>query len=907
MLPLWVLRAGVYDRTTAAARKVTVSWPDGFRKLLSKSAAENEPKTKLTGWASMFGDIADGAQKVDAASVRQSSCVVLDLDDVGFQDNDPDNAPRSVQDVVDLVSAAIPGVGFAYWETWRSRPNAVRMRLLFPLSATIPCTELPRTWAYLATKLVSAGMPGPDVTSREPSRVHLLPTVHGAHGLVDGAPFAPATIGPTIGGAATGAATGGRKRVARNGAASATRAHLPPDTVLEWEHGGTAILGAVLPEVIDQKARPGEPNKARCVCPVYAEASSHSAFVRFHRGVLFVVCTSASHNHPAGATWVGGAVTADPTTLPLPHPYTQSNTGALLKQGGKDDQGNPVFTPLSYTVPRITIIYLDDETGDEWWKLEWEGRMGPSTVTLRRDEASSASKLIERAGRAGLDINEVNKKELTKFLSEFVSHNSTRIQHQSVSSRMGWFGRGFLWGRAWLADPSGAEQPKELVVSAGDGRAQLANALRAEGTFAEWCRGIGALAPYPLVVAGIYVSIASCLVELVNTQSCVFEWASPSGTGKTTSLAIAASVWGHPEELQSSWDGTKVSLEQNAAFLSAIPMMLDDTKTVAGSKNSIDPEWAIYRVTSGEGRQRAAPGGQTRQTAKWALNMLTTGEEPVYGSGQAGGARARLVSVQDPPYGLATKDSVSRLVGPLCAGILPHYGHAGPAVAYLAARVGPEKLRQAWARKREEWIDYLRGRHSAHDRISNHLAMLELGGLMLRQAAREAGLTDLDVLDPAAVVRAVAEQSAEVDKAAGEVDPVQRAKADLYSWCVSHRASFWTTSATGTDVTRGPVRGWLGRWDGAENWTDIYITADAIQRFIDEAKYTMAARMLAAQWIKDGYMTPSPDRATWKVRIAGSPDWCFRIERRNVPLFNTNGAPAPEQAPVALDLELEPT
>lgn len=906
MLPLWVLKGGVYDRSATAARRVVVSWPDGMTQLLDRCAQKNEPRAKLVGWAALFGDIADGADKLDALSVRTASCVVLDLDEVGTEDNDPDTPPRSVESTVELVKAAFPDTGFAYWETWRSRPGAVRMRFLFPLAYEVPALELHKSWTYIATRIVSAGIPSPDRTSREPSRVHLLPTIHGSWGIVDGAPFTPSRAFPTATPTPTPTATGASGAALRvRAGASVGRAHLAADTLIEWERGGTAFLGTILPETVDTRARPGEPNKARCKCPVYAESSSYSAFVRFHRGVLFVVCTSAGHGHPAGATWIGGVVTADPTSLPLPRPYAQSQVGALLKETGKDEQGNPVFTTLAYTVPRVTCIYQDDESGDEWWKLEWEGRLGPSTVTLRRDEAAAASKLIDKAGRAGLDINESNKRELTRFLSDFVSHNATRIRQQSVSSRMGWFGRGFLWGRTWLADPFGIEQPRELVVAAGDGRAQLANALRAEGTFDSWCVGVSALAPYPLVLAGILVSVASCLVQLVDTQSCVFEWASPSGTGKTTSLAIAASVWGHPDELQSSWDGTKVSLEHNAAFLSAIPMLLDDTKTVSGSKNSIDPEWAIYRVTSGEGRQRAAPGGTSRQTAKWSLNMLTTGEEPVYGAGQAGGARARLLSVQDPPYGLATKDSVSRLVGPLCAGILPHYGHAGPAVANLAASIGPEKLRATWAKRREYWIDFLAGKHSAHDRVSNHLAMLELAGILLREAAKRSGSTALDTLDARAVVRAVALQSSDVDKAAGEVDPIQRAKGDFYSWCVANRAAFWALTATGTDVTKGPSRGWLGRWDGAENWTDLYVTTDAIQRFIGDQGYTLGARMLAAQWIKCGFLTANTDRPTWKIRIAGSPDWCYRIERKSCSIFQTTDAEVPETAPVILDLELE--
>lgn len=900
MATAWLLRAGVYDRSTSAAKRVAVSWPAGMRALLEKCARDNDPKTKLTGWGGLFGDVSDGADKLGALTVRSTSCVVLDLDDVGNEENDPDLPGRTVASVVEAVKGAMPDVGFAYWETWRSRPGAIRMRLLFPLEEEVPSTDAHRYWGHVATRIVGVGIPAPDPTSREPSRVHLLPTVNGAWGLVDAPALHPRAVAPTVGGTPTPRPV--KARTGQRGDAATYRASLPADTILEWEKGGTSILATVVPDVVTAKARAGEPDKARCRCPVSADAKSYGAFVRFHRGVLFVTCTSASHGHAAGTTWIGGVVTTDPNQLPLPHPYSQSNTGALLKEGKANEQGVPTYSSLAYTVPRVTVIYLDDETGDEWWKLEWEGRLGPVSVTLRRDEAASASKLTEKAGRAGLDINEVNKKELTKFLSDFVNHNGTRIRHQAVSSRMGWFGAGFLWGRTWLADPTGLEQPRELVVAGGDGRAQLANAMRAEGTFDDWCNGVAGLHAYPLVIAGIYASVASALVSLVNTQSCVFEWASSSGTGKTTSLAIAASVWGHPEELQSSWDGTKVSLEHNAAFMNAMPLFLDDTKTVSGSKNSIDPEWAIYRVTSGEGRQRAAPGGVSRQTAKWSLNMLTTGEEPVYGSGQAGGARARLVSVQDPPYGLATKDAVSRVVGPLCAGILPNYGHAGPAVVALVCGMDKAKLREQWAKRREIWINHLAGKHSANDRVSNHLAMLELAGVVLKAAAKRAGSTALESIDPRAIVAVVAAQVADADKAAGEVDPVERAKADFYSWCVAHRSSFWSASA---DATRGPSRGWLGKWDGGEGWEDLYVTVKAIDQFILDYRYTLAGRMLASQWVKTGFVTPAQERHTWKVRIAGTQDWAYRIERRNVAIFSTGGIVAPEAEPLTLTLDLE--
>lgn len=879
----WILTTkGVFDRSASTAKHVTISgWP-AWRDLLTRCHRKNAPKTKKLGWAALFSDVREGADKLDALSVTATNAIILDLDDVGRQWPDPDAPYRTVSDTITLVTQALKGLGFAWWESWQSRPACPRLRIVLPLPGPIDPSLSSKMWTKLAQALIQVGIPTPDTTSRESTRLNLLPTVHSQWGVVEGSlaqppkqeapvPVVGVKPSPTLG--------------------PSEDLSLGGEVVLEWETGGFTGVSEVTPDILKGKARPTEPKRSRCRCPQATDTQSFSAFARFCRGLLYVTCTSTSHGHPSGATWSYSPSDATVTAMEVPHPYSRGATGALLKAGKEDKAGNVEYTTIAYTVPQVTTIFVDEENGEEWWKIEFSRFSGPPVeVVLRRDEVGSASKLIDRAGRMGMDVHECNKRELTRYLSDFVSHNHSKIRMQSVASRCGWFGAGYLWGLNWLSDAGGEEPPRELVVPSGDGRSQLAYGMRHQGTLDGWVKAAKLMLPFPLATVGLYVSLASVLVPRVECQAFVFEWASSTGTGKTTCLRIAASAWGNPDDLITGWDGTRVGLERRASFLSSMPMFKDDTKTTDGAKNSVDPEWAIYRVVSGEGRERAQPGGGMQQTSKWALNLLMTGEEAQYGAGQAGGARARLLSIQDPPFHLTTKDSVSKLVAPFADGTQANHGHIGPAFVAYVSGIPKTKLREAWNKRRSHYLTLLDGKHSAADRMSSHLALCELAGSILEQALGRQG-SPLGA-NPREVVEELAAKIIEADMAAGDVDPFDRSVNEFYSWCVAHRSGFWSSDA---DESRGPASGWLGRWDGGELWSSLYAKPSAIERFLREGKYTGAAGNYATQWLKRGHIVAGVGRPMWRVRIAGASDWAYRLDK--VAPFLVNGLDQMEPSP----------
>lgn len=853
----WLLR-GVYNRSVTTAHAVRISWPDGARALLTRCGNSNQPKSKLEGWAALFTEIVDGAEKLDASAAHSATAIVLDLDDC---------LHTTPAQVFAIVCATWPNTAIACWETYRSRPGTTRMRILFPLATPIAPSQADREWRK-ASKMLAAASGLVADPHHELSRLHLLPVAGKTWTVCGGKPL----LVP-------------QHRVERSNSraveeetpCASNRFDLPPDTVLVWEVGHEHSLKEITPEIVQRKSRTTEVGRARCRCPVKPEEnnpSSFSSFARFCRTALYVTCTSAHHGHASGQTWIYRP--NNDTASVVPYPYREDG-GVLVKQikaEKEDDRPTPVEI-ITHTAPRIANIYKDEESGDEWWRLDWNSTSGSRSVVLRRDECSAALRLIDRAGRAGLDIHEVNKRELTKYLSAYVQANRDTIPQHVVASRMGWFDDGFLLGDQWL----GNGQPRELVVPSGDGRRQIADAMRTTGTLEGWFEAIRQVAAFPLCIAGLLASLSSVLVSRIGCQPLIFEWASSTGSGKTSCLRLAASAWGEPDGLLAGWDSTRAALERRAAFLSSLPLFLDDTKTVAQGKNSIDPEWAVYRVTSGEGRDRATPGGGSATTAKWQLNLLSTGEEPIYGTGQAGGARARIVTVQDPPFGLTTKDEVSRIVAGPMRIISAHYGHVGPMIIQAATQIGSERLASSWASRRSEWLSRYSGRHSAADRVSNHLALLDVTARLL-----DATVTRQQIDTPPlfrSAIDAIGEALCLADSAHGAADPVERAVGEFYSWCVQHRGGFWTAGMDydGTLGKRDRAAGWFGRWDGGDSWTDLYVTPRALGIFLVQQGYASNPRAMALQWLQRGALVLGAHRGMWKIGIAGAADWAYRLNR----------------------------
>jgi len=96
-----------------------------------------------------------------------------------------------------------------------------------------------------------------------------------------------------------------------------------------------------------------------------------------------------------------------------------------------------------------------------------------------------------------------------------------------------------------------------------------------------------------------------------------------SGTGKSLTLELAASVWGHPTKYRVSKSTSDVAMQQRLGLLNSLPLISDEIT----NKNRKDFEWIpgfIFDVSEGQGKERMESGAnkERENTTYWKSMAL---------------------------------------------------------------------------------------------------------------------------------------------------------------------------------------------------------------------------------------------------------------------------------------------
>src|SRR5262249_9142027 len=151
------------------------------------------------------------------------------------------------------------------------------------------------------------------------------------------------------------------------------------------------------------------------------------------------------------------------------------------------------------------------------------------------------------------------------------------------------------------------------------------------------------------------------------------DFSGPTSQGKTTTLRLAASCWGCPDETQQSaalgtWDSTRVWIERHSNVLHNIPLILDDTKRAR--RNQVGQ--TLYDVANGRGRGRGSVKG-TQASGTWQTLLISSGEAPITSFTEDGGTRARVLVVWGSPFG-GNDDATAQTVQGVSETICENFG-----------------------------------------------------------------------------------------------------------------------------------------------------------------------------------------------------------------------------------------
>jgi len=314
----------------------------------------------------------------------------------------------------------------------------------------------------------------------------------------------------------------------------------------------------------------------------------------------------------------------------------------------KETDGQP--EPIFISAPFEVIAETKDEAGSSWGLLlRWQDRdkqehqWAMPRKLLHVDGNAIASELED----AGLSV--ATGKRPHDLLKSLLSRVETPRRMRCVN-RSGWHqterGRVYVLpgGEAFGPGSSGVILQTEKAAAGGGG------SLQVRGTLADWQENVGKLAVgNDRVALFICAALAAPLLYIASEPSGGLHIHGKSQDGKTTTLGVAASVWGKGDSSGQirSWRATANGFEGIASETCDALLPLDEI----GQADPREVGEVVYMLSNEAGKGRAARDGSARARRTWRTLFLSTGEVPLAtkmqekGNKPMAGQDVRLVSL----------------------------------------------------------------------------------------------------------------------------------------------------------------------------------------------------------------------------------------------------------------------
>lgn len=515
-------------------------------------------------------------------------------------------------------------------------------------------------------------------------------------------------------------------------------------------------------------------------------------------------------------------------------------------------------------VPVAVIGWAKDiTTGAEFVVVAWKcGAWARRTVP--RQIIADTRQLVQLAA-FGFPVTSTVAKDLVEYLAEVENQNRSRMSFELRSSQLGWLevdGRkAFLFGNELLAGDH-AVAVKFHGDDVGDDKI-AAGYGSTSGTMEGWLAAVADLGPFWRVQVGIYAALASPVLEILSAENFVLEKAGETSKGKTSSLEVAASTSGNPDQraddtVVETWDATRVALERGAAIRNGLTTFRDDTKR---ARNLALVAQCVYDHASGRQRSRGSKEG-LGETKSFRGVLISTGEAPLASFSEDGGTRGRIIPLWGSPFEAASAE-VATTINNLIEGVRANYGHAGPAfVRHLLANHHQwPALRERWLAMRKKYINEA-GADAIAGRRGGHVAVLELAAEIAHEVFSLPWDYRVAIRNLWATVRADST----------ETDLPRRALRQALDWAASNPRKFMTGASpspigTFASTPQEPHGGWLGRRD-EETDPPMFFT-EPLTDFIKARGHSPAA--IFKSWHDRGWLDVDKDgtHLTKRVRVGG--------------------------------------
>lgn len=363
-------------------------------------------------------------------------------------------------------------------------------------------------------------------------------------------------------------------------------------------------------------------NRSRCI-----QCSLH--------GQLNSPITSVSAVHSPNVS-ISGAIESEGMGEHFPSPEHSVNgyNGYQCPEGFKYVKGNLVFNQVGKKDIEQEVI-----AQNQYIHLISVGRGEASNAASYRFSIKcpneqerfirvGAGDVLGARGTSALGDHGLFIDQPTLF-KKYILSSAAMLRSEMADAReyekFGWKDDGFLWGDQLYGAKGAARVP---IGKALEERAKFLRmgGQHNRGSLEEWkhnARGLLQIGFEPQRVA-LLASVGAIFVNFIAPLEggAIIHFVFPhSGTGKSTSLKIAASVWGDLEGLRTTVQDTRSSQGIKFGLLSHLPIIFEEL--IQRDPNAAEQLLQIF--TTGTDKARATSGGEMLQANNriWATIMLS--------------------------------------------------------------------------------------------------------------------------------------------------------------------------------------------------------------------------------------------------------------------------------------------
>lgn len=463
-----------------------------------------------------------------------------------------------------------------------------------------------------------------------------------------------------------------------------------------------------------------------------------------------------------------------------------------------------------------TKIFENVNTGDEVIGLaylkpysdKWE------EMTLPRQSIASNNELTNALARKGISITKETSGMVSKYIIDMIDQNRDILPKGKSINKLGWINNNFI-----------PYDDDYFFDSAEDFREKF-NSIQESGSYEKWYEEIKHSRKNNIVRLAMAASVGSVLLSKIGKQSFFVMIWGKTGTGKSVSQMIAASIWGNPSKgkYMTSFNDTSNYMENLSVFFNNLPVIIEELQ-VAEMKN-IDFNQLIMRLCEEQKRGRLNSSGTAQGTGNWRTTFILSGEQPISNYNFGSGTYNRLIEIGSNDY-IIDNGRGKHTVDTICE----NYGGFGKKIIKHIQKISNEELNERYQNRLKE---VLNAENTEYKQAQNMATLLFTDDLIREFAFKEEKRIEVeDVTD--------------FIFKSDEIDVTERAYDTIIDECMINKNKFCRISNTSDE--RNSVFGEC--WGNIYDY-EIYIVKKALYNLFKKNNFN--AEQVLTSWAEKGYV-----------------------------------------------------